>query len=89
MKDLFQSIEASDHIVLECSGCGEYLILLGREEDWLKEHRDAFPCSGCGKTVTLAHRVDGTAYTIESLLQNSIKPLGPGASGGSLPFSPH
>ena len=33
MKDLFQSIEASDHIVLECGGCGEHLFLLGREGD--------------------------------------------------------
>ena len=24
------------------------------EEDWPKEHRDAFPCRGCGKTVTLS-----------------------------------
>ena len=78
MKDLIQSIEASGLIVLECSGCGEHLLLLGREEDWSKEHRDAFPCRGCGKMVTLAHRVDGTAYTIKSLLQSTIKPLSPG-----------
>ena len=69
MKDLFQSIEASGLIVLECGGCGERLLLLGREEDWPKEHWDAFACSGCGNTITLAHRVDGTAYAIKSLLQ--------------------
>ena len=90
MKDLFQSIEASDHIVLECGGCGERLLLLGREEDWPKEHRDAFPCRGCGNTITLASRVDGTANAIKSLLQSSIRPLSQGpSSGGSLPFSPH
>ena len=90
MKDLFQSIEASGLIVLECGGCGEHLFLLGREGDWSKEHRDAFPCRGCGKTATLANRVDGTAYAIESLLQSSIRPLSQGpSSGGSLPFSPH
>jgi hypothetical protein len=90
MKDLFQSIEASGLIVLECGGCGEHLFLLGREEDWPKEHRDAFPCSACGKTVTLAHSLDGTANAIKSLLQSSIRPLSQGpASGGSLPFSPH
>src|SRR5215208_4824420 len=89
MKDLFQSIEASGLIVLECGGCGEPLFLLGREGDWPQEHRDAFPCSGCGKTATLANRVDGTAYAIESLLQISIRPLSQGpSSGGSLPFSP-
>jgi hypothetical protein len=83
-------VEASGHIVLECGGCGEHLFLLGREEDWPKEHRDAFGCSGCGDTVTLAHRIDGTAYTIKSLLRSSIRPFGQGpASGGSLPFSPH
>ena len=89
MKDLFQSIEASGLIVLECSGCGERLLLLGREEDWPKEHRDAFACSACGETVTLAHRVDGTANAIRSLLQSSIRPLSQGPqSGGSPPFSP-
>ena len=89
MKDLFQSIEASGLIVLECGGCGEHLFLLGREEDWPKEYREAFPCRGCGKTVTLANRVDGTSYAIESLLQSSIRPLSQGpASGGSLPLAP-
>ena len=76
MKDLFQSIEATGLIVLECGGCRERLLLLGREEDWPKEHRDAFPCRGCGNTITLAHRIDGTAYTIKSLLRSSIRPLG-------------
>ena len=82
------SVEVSGQIVLECSGCGEHLTLLGIEEDWPKEHRDAFGCSACGNTVTLAHRVDGTAYTIKSLLRSSIRPLSPGAPGGSLPFAP-
>jgi len=90
MKDLFQSIEASGLIVLECGGCGEHLFLLGQEADWSKEHRDAFACRGCSKTVTLAHRLDGTAYAIKSLLQSSIRPLSQGPlSDGSLPFSPH
>ena len=82
------SVEVSGQIILECSGCGEHLTLLGLEEDWPKEHRDAFGCSVCGNTVTLAHRVDGTAYTIKSLLRSSIRPLSPGAPGGSLPFAP-
>jgi hypothetical protein len=73
-----RSVEASGQIVLECGGCGEHLTLLGLEEDWPKEHKDAFGCSGCGNTVTLAHRVDGTAYTIKALLKNSIRPFGPG-----------
>ena len=69
---LEHSVEASGWIVLECSGCGEELLLLGLEEDWSKEHRDAFECA-CGKTVTLADRVDGTAYAIKTLLKGSIK----------------
>jgi hypothetical protein len=72
-----RSVVASGQIVLECSGCGEHLILLGLEEDWPKEHRDAFKCSGCGSTVTLAHRIDGTAYTIKTLLRSSIRPISP------------
>src|SRR5215207_1084275 len=81
------SVEVSGQIVLECSGCGEHLMLLGLEEDWPKEHRDAFPCRECGKTVTLAHRIDGTAYAIKSLLQSSIRPLSQGPpSGGLYPF---
>ena len=72
-------VEASGHIVLECGACGEPLFLLGREGDWPKEHRDAFPCRGCGKTVTLAHRIDEAAYTIKSLLRSSIRPVSPGA----------
>ncbi len=65
-------VEASGQIVLECSGCGEEMFLLGLEEDWSKEHRDTFGCA-CGKTVTLAHRVDGTAYAMKTLLMGSIK----------------
>jgi hypothetical protein len=92
MKDIIQSgeswqgdaeeehwLEPSGQIVLECGGCGEPLFLLGREEDWPKEHRDDFPCRRCAKTVTLADRVDGTAYTIKALLRSSIRPLSPGA----------
>ncbi len=74
-----RTIDPSGWIVLECNGCGEHLILLGLEEDWPKEHRDAFDCSGCDKTVTLADRVDGTAYTIKTLLRSSIRPFNPGA----------
>ncbi len=73
------AIEPSGSIVLECSGCGEELILLGLEEDWPKEHRDSFSCSGCRKTVTLAHRIDSTSRTMKALLKSSMRPLGPRA----------
>jgi hypothetical protein len=49
-------IEASERIVLEC-GCGERLVLLGREDDWYSEGRDAFEC-GCGEKLTLADRIE-------------------------------
>ena len=70
-----QSVEASGQIVLKCTLCGEHLTLLGLVEDWPKEHRDAFGCSACGNTVTLAHRIDGTAHTIRTLLRSIIRPL--------------
>ena len=71
--------ETLGQIVLECSRCGECVILLGPEEDWPKEHRDAFDCGGCAKTVTLTHFLDAIAHTIRTLLRRSIRPLGPGA----------
>jgi ribosomal protein S27AE len=78
MKVSERTIDTSGQIVLECSGCGERVVLLGHEDDWSREHRNAFECSGCTKTVTLADRVDGTAYTMKSLLRSSIRPLNPG-----------
>ena len=45
---LEHSVEVSGLIMLECSGCGEELLSLGLEEDWPKEHKDAFECA-CGK----------------------------------------
>ena len=70
-----RTIDISGKILLECSGCKERVVLLGHEEDWSREHRNAFECSGCNKTVTLADRVDGTSYAIKSLLRSSIKPI--------------
>jgi len=49
-------IETSEQIVLEC-GCGERLVLLGREDDWYAEGRNIFECE-CGKKLTLAARVE-------------------------------
>jgi hypothetical protein len=77
-----RTIDTSGQIVLECSGCGERVILLGHEDDWSREHRHAFECSGCTKTVTLADRVDGTAYAMKSLLRRTIKPFNLGPYSG-------
>jgi hypothetical protein len=79
MKVSERTIDTSGQIVLECGGCGERVILLGHEDDWSREHRHAFKCSGCNKAVTLADRVDGAAYTTKSLLRSSIKPLNLGS----------
>ena len=39
-------------IGLECDGCGERLVLVGREEDWRSEGRTEFDCE-CGEKLTL------------------------------------
>ena len=49
-------IETSQRIVLGC-GCGERLVLLGREDDWYAEGRSTFECE-CGEELTLAERVE-------------------------------
>ncbi len=56
-------IECSGRIVLECSECGEALILLGREEDWRSERR-FFECH-CGQALTLMDRLDEGILTPE------------------------
>ena len=48
-------VESSGRIVLGC-GCGERIVLLGREEDWRGEGRLTFVCAGCGGEVGLAER---------------------------------
>jgi hypothetical protein len=67
-----RTIDSSGQIVLECSGRGERVILLGHEDDWSREHKHAFECCGCTKTITLADRVDGTACSMRSLLRSSM-----------------
>ena len=52
-----RTIDASGRIVLACSRCGEYVILLGLVEDWYREPRDDLKCGRCSKTVTLAERI--------------------------------
>ena len=47
-------IETSQRIVLGC-GCGERLVLLGREVDWYAEGRSTFERE-CGEELALADR---------------------------------
>ena len=49
-------VDCSKSIVIDCSRCGEKLLLLGRESDWATEGRTAFECGGCGKKLSLKHR---------------------------------
>jgi len=46
-------VDCSEGLVIECGGCGEELLLLGRESDWRSEGRTAFECGGCGKDLVL------------------------------------
>jgi hypothetical protein len=50
-------VEPSGLIVLGC-GCGERIVLFGREEDWRGEERLSFPCAGCGGEVGLDERAE-------------------------------
>jgi hypothetical protein len=46
-------VACSKSIILECDGCAEKLILLGRESDWRSEGRMSFECDGCGTKLWL------------------------------------
>ena len=50
-------VEPTGLIVLGC-GCGESIVLFGREEDWRGEGRLTFQCAGCGGEVGLAERAE-------------------------------
>jgi hypothetical protein len=60
-------IEPSERIVLGC-GCGERLVLLGREDDWYAEGRNAFECE-CGEKLTLSNRVEEREPGIADLIR--------------------
>ncbi len=54
---------ASGRLALACGGCGEIVLLLGRDRDWYEAGDDgrpkSFSCGGCGARLTLADRVVG------------------------------
>jgi hypothetical protein len=78
-----RTVNTSGRIVLRCSRCTEYIVLLGLVEDWLGEHRSAFECCGCAKTLTLADRIvverPDPPTIFESLMRSSIQPPNFGA----------
>ena len=57
MRGSVVEVGVSGSILLGCRGCGERVVLLGKEEDWEGEGRLAFRCSGCGEELTLDDRV--------------------------------
>ena len=59
-------IEFSERIVLECD-CGEKIVLLGMEDDWIS-HEEGFECE-CGRRVTLADRSDDEVARVRRLLR--------------------
>jgi hypothetical protein len=61
-------LEVSEQIALECGSCGERVVLLGREDDWRSEGREAFAC-GCGTELTLADRVGEGGLSISKLMR--------------------
>ena len=59
----------SQRIVLGCGECGERLVLLGREEDWISENTH-FECE-CGEELTLSDRTDEEALMVRDLLRTN------------------
>jgi len=67
-------VETSGRIVLGC-GCGERIVLFGREEDWSGEGRVAFRCAGCGGEVGIAERADEEGGGLGRMVRK-LKPAG-------------
>ena len=62
-------------MTLECR-CGERLILLGLQEDWLSEQRKLFECQ-CGQSLTLADRLDeDVVQEFKQIMQEAFKTPG-------------
>ena len=68
-------VESSGRIVLGC-GCGERIVLFGREEDWRGEGRLTFRCAGCDGEVGIAERAGGAEESdfIGSLVRKVKRP---------------
>ena len=58
-------VEFSERIVLECD-CGEKVVLLGMEDDWVGGER-AIECE-CGRELTLDDRSDDEVARVRRLL---------------------
>ena len=54
------TIVCSSRIVLEC-GCGERLVLLGRDDDWYSHERLTLRCV-CGEQLTLTNRLNESIW---------------------------
>lgn len=58
-------VEFSERIVLECD-CGEKVVLLGMEDDWVSREED-LECE-CGRSVSLSDRADDEVANVRRLL---------------------
>lgn len=58
-------VEFSERIVLECE-CGEKVVLLGMEDDWISREGE-LECE-CGRNVTLSDRADDEVASVRRLL---------------------
>jgi hypothetical protein len=71
------TVDHSGRILLRCKKCGQRLILLGLEEDWISEGRTEFECK-CGKRLTVGrdrsceeeHEADGEVRNLIRSLRN-------------------
>ena len=69
------TVECSGYMTLECR-CGERLILLGLQEDWISEQRKYFECQ-CGQSLTLADRLDeDVVQEFKQIMQEAFKTPG-------------
>jgi hypothetical protein len=64
-------IELCGCLALACGGCGEIILILGRERDWYEPGADCCPrsfmCSGCGGQLTLDNRVVEAPRAVRNL----------------------
>jgi hypothetical protein len=70
----YAEIPISERVVLRCPGCTERVVLLGREDDWHSEGRLEFECGGCGRGLTMAHRVGEDAGLLADFLGRDPAP---------------
>ena len=67
-------LSSAERVVLECGACEERTVLGGPTEVWLSGPA-GFECEGCGRTLTLADKLDAQGPGAE---RGGIAKAGPG-----------